>query len=72
MSMDSSNSVALKGRAAGREATTRIFTFDDITEMSAAALRSAGVTAIRQLPDAHYARYYPSFRLRDNGAGGIA
>lgn len=72
MRMDSSNSAALKGRAAGRKAATRVFTFDDITEMTAAALRSAGVTAIRQLPDKHYARYYPSFRLRDNGGDGTA
>jgi len=62
----------VKAGASSRRAKMQVFTFDDITAMSTAALRSAGVTAIRPLPDRHYARYYDSFPHRENGSGGDA
>ncbi|GLR77548.1 hypothetical protein HUE56_29605 (plasmid) [Azospirillum oryzae] len=63
---------AVKGRALGWKATTQVFTFEDITAMATAALRSAGVTAIRSLPDEHLARYSPPFRNRDMGPDRLA
>lgn len=58
---------AVKDRALGCKATAQVFAFEDITAMATTALRSAGVTAIRSLPDKHFARYSPPFRDRDTG-----
>lgn len=63
---------AVKDRALGCKSTTQVFTFEDITAMATAALRSAGVTAIRSLPDKHFARYSPPFQNRDTGPDRLA
>lgn len=60
-------SEAVKDRALRHKATTQVFTFEDITAVATTALRSAGVTAIRSLPDEHFARYSPLSRNRGMG-----
>lgn len=63
---------AVKDRALGCKSATQVFTFEDITAIATAALRSAGVTAIRSLPDEHLPRYSPPFRNRDMGPDRLA
>jgi hypothetical protein len=67
MLCDIRKSEAVKDKALGHKAATQVFTFEDITAMASAALRSAGVTAIRSLPDKHFACYTPPFQNRDTG-----
>jgi len=43
-----------------RQAPRMVFSFEDLRDMSNAALRAAGVTVIRPLPEAHLARYFDS------------